>query len=403
MPDDSRHQVNLLDFFAFLLRWRRFIAASVFLVVLTVTVIVYLVPVRYKSTAVVRPQESGDQGIGSLIASKMGTLGGLANLVPSLGGNSPLEMYMSILKSRWMAERVIEHFGLRSVYKMQKGPIEDVIEALASRTMFDKEELSTDMYIQVEDHDPVRARDMAQFYADQLDKRNQELKSLAASSEKEFVGHRLDDERARLAALEDSLYSFQLETGVLNIEEQIKATIQASAALEAQRLATEVEFEMNRQMLGLENPETEFTRYKLASIDSSIRALLHASNSSRTDFLLSIDEVPAQGRIYLRLLREIEIQQLLVGYLLQQYEQAKIAELRNTPTLLRLDPPALATRKVWPRRGLMIVIGGFGTFVFASVVALFLEMVARASRDPRDPQHQPLLNIRESWSRRRSI
>lgn len=403
MPDDSRHQVNLLDFFAFLLRWRRFIAASVLLVVLTVMVIVFLVPVRYKSTAVVRPQESGGQGIGSLVASKFGGLGGLANLVPSLGGSSPLEMYMSILKSRWMAERVIEHFSLRSAYKMQDAPIEDVIEVLASRTMFDKEEMSEDVYIQVEDHNPVRARDIAQFYADQLDKRNQELKSLAAASEREFVGRRLDDERTRLVALEDSLYSFQLETGIFSIEEQVRATIQTSAALEAQRLATEVEFEMNRQVLGLENPETEFTRYKLASIDSSISALLHANDSSRRDFLLSIDEVPAQGRTYLRLFREIEIQQLLVGYLLQQFEQAKIAELRNTPTLLRLDPPALATKKVWPRRGMMITIGGFGAFVFASVVALFLEMVARASRDPHDPRYRQLLNIRESWSRKRTI
>ena len=402
MPDDSRHQVNLLDFFAFLLRWRRFIVVSVLIVVIAVTIIVYLVPVRYQSTAVVRAQESGGQGIGSLIASKFGTLGGLANLMPSLSGSSPVDMYLSILKSRWMSECVINEFDLRSAYKMQGAPVEDVIEELASRTLFDKSELSEELYIQVEDHDPARARNMAQYYVDQLDKREQELKSLAASNEKEFIGHRLEDERARLAALEDSLFKFQLQTGILNIEEQVKATIQASAALEAQRLEIQTELEMSQQLLGIDNPETEFARYKLASIDSSISGLLHSSDSSQTDFLLSIDKVPSQGRTYLRLIRDIEIQQLLVGYLLQQYEQAKIAELRNTPTLLRLDPPALATKKVWPRRGLMVVIGGFGAFVFASALALFLEMMARASRDPHDPQYLSLLNVRNSWTRKRN-
>ena len=396
MPDDTRHQVNLLDFFAFLLRWRRFIIASVLSVSIAVVVIVLLLPSRYRSTAIVRAQESGGHSIGSLIASKLGSLGGLANLAPSLG-EVPEEMYLTILKSRLMSDRVIEHFDLRSVYKIQDTHPEEVVKVLLARTNFELDELSSDITIEVEDRDPKRAREMTEFYVDQLDRRNQELKSLAAHKEREFIGQRLDEERSRLAMLEDSMYRFQVATGVLNVEEQVKATIQAAAVLEAQKIAAETEHEMNFQILGPANPETQFSLLKVASIDSSLQSLMHSNDARTNAFLLGIAEVPSAGLTYLRIMRDIEIQQLLVGYLLQQHEQARIAELRNTPTLMRIDPPVEATRRIWPRRGLMVGIAFFATFIFSSAIALLFEMVTKASLDISHPQHQHLANLRRSW------
>ncbi|MBI5059274.1 hypothetical protein HZB60_05775 [candidate division KSB1 bacterium] len=135
MPDQIKYQVNLLDFLAFLLRWRKLILTASFGVALVVAVITFIVPQRYRVIAVVRSQESEEQGIGSLVASKLGALAGLAGNVAGFG-DSYGEVALSILRSRWMSERVIEKFDLQHVYKIESGPIEDVIKALAANTNF---------------------------------------------------------------------------------------------------------------------------------------------------------------------------------------------------------------------------------------------------------------------------
>jgi uncharacterized protein involved in exopolysaccharide biosynthesis len=355
-----------------------------------------VLPPKYRSTAVIRSQESSGAGIGSLIASKLGGLGGLAGLMPK-AGEIPEETYVAILKSRWMSERVIDRFDLRTAYKMKGAPTEQVIKALLANTDFRLDDQTFHMFVTADDRDPARAKAMVDFYVDQLDLRNQDLKSGGARKEKEFLGQRLTDEQTRLAALEDSMCRFQLTTGVLSVEEQIKATIQAAATLEAQRLMTATELEMNRRILGNENPETDFLRLKLASIDSAKAALAAKKRPGEgSDFLLHLEDAPEQGVVYFRLMRDIETQQLLVAYILQQYEQAKIEELRNTPTVMRIDPPVVATKRVWPRRGLMVVLSALGAFVLAVVLAMTIEFVRRAN-DPAHPQHDRLSRLQKAW------
>ena len=225
MPDQSKYQVNLLDFLAFLLRWRKLILTASFGVAIVVAVITLVVPQRYRTVAVVRSQESEDQGIGSLDASKLGALAGLAGNLGG-GGDMPSEVALSILRSRWMSERVIAQFDLRKVYKIKKAPIEDVIKRLAARTYFEIDDESSNIAIIVDDDSPTRAKAMSDYFIEQLDMRNRELRSTSAATERAFLGQRLDDERSRLTALEDSMYRFQLRTGVLNIAAQTRATFE---------------------------------------------------------------------------------------------------------------------------------------------------------------------------------
>jgi tyrosine-protein kinase Etk/Wzc len=400
MSDQRSHEVNLLDLIAFVLRWRVFLISAVLSVAVVVAVISFLLLPKYRSTAVIRSHESTGTSIGSLIASKLGGLGGLASFVPPMG-EIPEQTYVTLLKSRWMSERVIEHFDLRTVYKMRSATMDQVVKALLSNTDFQLDDKTLHIIITVDDHDASRAKSMVDYYIDELDQRNQELKSSGARKEKEFLAQRLAAEQDRLAALEDSMYRFQLATGVLNVEEQVKATIGAAAQLEAQRLMIATEMEMNNRLLGSESPETRYMRLKLASIDSTMLELVQRKKPGEpNDFLLRLQDIPGEGATYLRLTRDIEIQQLLVGYILQQYEQAKIEELRNTPTVMRLDPPVVPSKRVWPRRGMMVVLSALGAFILAAAIAMIIEMVRHAKDDPAHPQHERLVALGHAWKRR---
>jgi tyrosine-protein kinase Etk/Wzc len=399
MSESTPSQVNLLDLIAFFVRWRRFILTAVLSVTTFVAVITFVVHPRYRSSAVIRAQKSENMGIGSLVASKLGGLGGLAGLSPSFGEVSE-ETFVAILKSRWMSERVVDKFDLVGAYHLQGQPREAVIKALEGNARFRLDEKTGSITLMFDDESPSRAREIASYFIDQLDYRNRELSTERAAKEREFSGQRLLEERIRLAALEDSLSRFQLATGMLDVEEQVRATIQAAGQLEADRLAALSELEMKERIFGTANSEINNSRIRLASIDSTLRTLVRRkAETSGNDFLIHLEDTPEQGMVFLRLTRDIEIQQMLVSYLIQQYEQAKVEELRNTPTVLQIDPPSEPTTKIWPKRGFMIVLAALGALVVSALVAMLLDLISIATRDPEHPQYAHLANLRRSWKR----
>jgi len=69
-------------------------------------------------------------------------------------------------------------------------------------------------------------------------------------------------------------------------------------------------------------------------------------------------------------MREVEIQSKILTFLLPVYEQAKIEEKRETPTILVLDKPYIAERKTKPKRLTMVVILTFVGFIFSNIFFL---------------------------------
>jgi len=403
MSDNRPHEVNLLDLIAFVLRWRVFLITAVLSVSVVVGVISFLLAPKYRSTAVVQGAETQSQGIGSLVASKLSTMGALAGFSPMMG-EVPGELFVQLLKSRWMTERFIERFDLRRVYHMEGDPIEDVIKAALANTRYELDPQSQSVLIYAEDRDPKRCYEMAQFLVEELDRRNSDLKSEQVRREREFIEKRLAESQERLAALEDSMAQFQTRSGILNPEEQVKATIQAAAALEAEKLAVRTQLELNRLIHGgRESDADAYLRSQVTSIDSTLQSLIRPKAVGEpVDFLPRLQDTPDQAMQFLRLKRDIEIQQMLVAFLVEQHERARIEERRNTPTLLRLDPPALATKRVWPRRGLMVTVAAFGALVLAVLIALTLEFI-RAVGDPAHPQHERAEQIRRSGKSHRKF
>jgi uncharacterized protein involved in exopolysaccharide biosynthesis len=398
MTRESSHQVNLLDFIAFAIRWRKFLLITVFTVALIVAAISFTLPSKYRSSGVVQASESSSQSIGSLISSKLASLGGISGFAPGMGEVSG-QLFIVMLKGRELSERVIDQFDLREVYETGDEPIEEVLEVLKGYTHFELDLQANTINIDVEDTSPERARDMTAYYIEQLDLLNQDINSRRAEKEREFIGRRLGEARTSLTMYEDSMSAFQMRTGVLDIEEQIKATVQAAAKIEAQRLMTKAELELNVQIFDPGSPEIELLRMKLAGIDSSLATIIRKRGLDESpDFLINLLDSPEHGKQFLRLMREIEIQQLVVLYLTQQYEQQKIESVRNTPTLSIVQQPVIATKRIWPRRGLMVLLAAFGAFALALLIGMMIEFVRSATNDPAHPQHQRMSKIRQSWS-----
>nr|MBC8490743.1 hypothetical protein [Bacteroidota bacterium] len=81
-------------------------------------------------------------------------------------------------------------------------------------------------------------------------------------------------------------------------------------------------------------------------------------------------EVPELGVQLLRMKRDVEIQNTLFTFLTQQYEEAKIQEARDTPTVQVLDKAIRPEKRAKPKRKL-IVLGLFFLSTFVSVIFVF--------------------------------
>ncbi|MGB4893619.1 MAG: GNVR domain-containing protein, partial [Nitrospira sp.] len=87
--------------------------------------------------------------------------------------------------------------------------------------------------------------------------------------------------------------------------------------------------------------------------------------------------VPDLALQYGRLFRELKVQETLYALLTSQYEQAKITEARDTPTVQVLDPPIPADKQIKPRVVFNTAVAGLLGACLAIILAYGLEARAR--------------------------
>ena len=136
-----------------------------------------------------------------------------------------------------------------------------------------------------------------------------------------------------------------------------------------------------RSYLSPDNPELSRVR---SSIEELRKQLLLLESGRAGKGMLPGDRlhpamisVPALAMEYLRLMRELKVQETLYALLTSQYEQAKIQEARDTPTVQVLDPAIPAEKKSKPSIRLNMMIAGVLALFVGIFLAFFLEYLER--------------------------
>ncbi len=359
----------LLDTIA---RWRRVIIWSIVASTLISTVVAFLITPQFKSTASVFPAEEADMfgGLGSMssLIRSFSPIGGLAGF----GATPSQDKYMAILESGRVLGRVIKKFDLVNVYGITKYPIEKTTEELLDNVEFTAEPEGHIM-IEVYDEDPQRAADMANFFVEELNRANSELLVQNARGNRRFIEERYLKNLDDLAAAEDSMKSFQKKYGVVAMPEQTEASIKAAAELAARLIVKEVQIGVERRTLSPDHPAVSATKIEIEELQSKISEMNDGQSTSEGELKVFVPFalIPDLGAEYLRKFREVEIQYMILQFIMPLYEQAKVEEQRQTPSVVVLDRAFPAERKARPRR-LFILIGGmligfFGSFTYVAI------------------------------------
>jgi hypothetical protein len=101
--------------------------------------------------------------------------------------------------------------------------------------------------------------------------------------------------------------------------------------------------------------------------------------------------LPLLGVTYADLLRQVRVQEAVYETLTKEYELAKVEEAREIPTVKVLDQPVVPSKKSFPPRLLIIVLGTLLAGLLG--VSWVLGQAAWEATDPTDPRKQVALAI----------
>ena len=375
--------VPVVNFVAVVWRSRLMIAAVTLVTVFVVGIWAAVTPKTYESTAtLVAPKESPGTGLlGSLVVGS-GMLQQMPGVmsIPSLTSNR--DLLVSVLKSRTMAQLVLERFGLQARYRARYQ--EDGIKTLQRHTTVSVTREGV-IAVKVEDVDPQVAAAIANYYVERLDHLVGQFGLGEASRQRIFFTEQLARAKAQLDASEEALRGFQERNRAVVLQEQTRGAIEAAARLRGEIIASEVQMQVMRNFATEANPEVLALRRRIEEMNRQLAQLQYggspalAANRDRRDFTVPFARVPELGLELVRLTREVKIQETLVTLLTQQVEQARIAAAKDFPVAQILDRAVPAERHSRPRMGVGLGVAAISGFV-AGILIAFIAEYARILR-----------------------
>ncbi|MES2392712.1 MAG: GNVR domain-containing protein [Acidobacteriota bacterium] len=368
VPDDKSAMgdgPSLLTVLLWLLRAKRTIFLTGLVFALCGLGFSFTLPVQYTAQTEILPPQA-PQGASSSAMSQMGAAsaaaGSLSGFASTMQAKSIADMYSLMIVARPIQDALIQRFDLRTVYHdrmmlQARGDLAGSTEVAALREGF--------VTLAVTDTDPVRARDMANGYVEQLRVLLKGLASGGASQRRAFYEQQMAAAKFDLSQAEMAFEKMQKTSHMISVDAQSKTLIEGAANLRAQMAAKEVELRGLRTYSTEANPEVEIAEQQLAALHAQQGQLNAESKGSYSDVGLS--SVPAAELDYVRASRELRYHEELYEMLSKQYEVAKVDEAQDAPVVEVIEPAILPEKKSSPRRGL-IMLGAMVVGFLAGVV-----------------------------------
>jgi tyrosine-protein kinase Etk/Wzc len=342
-------EINLLDLLFVIKKYLKFIIGIFFISVIATMIILLLKPKEYKATATILPPMTSEEGI-------------MANLPSGISGiikekTTPTDIFVAILKSRSMKDDIIDKFNLVNIYKCEtreeaRKKVEDNTEIKVT-----KEKTITVSYI---DTDKERARDIANFYILNLDKKIRELNITNASQKRKFIEERLEDTKKSLKDIEERLKNYQIGNKVV-IEKDMGEV--AVGELQGRLIAKKIELEAKQKFTTPNNPDIIKLKNEIEEMEKQIMKLPPIETESA------------------RLIREYKTQETLYTLLVSEYEKAKIEEARDTPTVQVCDWATTPEKKYRPKIKMSMAVSGIVSLFFGVFLSFFLEYIEKTKQE----------------------
>ncbi len=353
---------------------RRFLFRLTAFAAVIIAALTLLIPNRYASTARIMPpdKEGGVGGMGAAVLSALAAKAGSAVPMGAVGGEmfgfkTTGQLFVGVVRSRSVADRLIERYDLKKVYGTTHD--EDARQRLEDMTDVSEDRKSGIVSIKVSDRDKYLAAALAQGYVNELNRTLAEVSTSAAHRERVFLENRLKEVKVELDQASRDLGQFSSKNTAIDIKEQGKAMVGAAAEIQGELIARQAELSGLEQIYTSNNVRVRSVRARVAELQRQLQKFAGggaggtAATGTSEGAYPSIREIPMLGVTYFDLMRKVKIEEIVYEMLTQQYELAKVQEAKEVPTAKLLDSPNLPDKKTFPPRSLIVL--ACALFVFA--------------------------------------
>jgi capsule polysaccharide export protein KpsE/RkpR len=352
----------------------------------------YLIPDSYTSTARLMPPDQ--QAFASVSALNPVSEMGFSSIERSfMSDSSPAEVTMGVLRSRTVQDDVIDHLDLMRIHQFKTRTA--ARQYLAGMSGFTQEKKTGMIIISVEAPDKVLARNIAQAYIDELNKLVSDLSSSSARRERIFLEERLKSVKADLDTSSRALSEFSSKNATFDPVRQGQSAVEAAVKLQGDLITAESQVSGLKAEYTDDNVRVRQAQARVDQLQAQLQKMGGRSGASggvsgeSGELLPPVRELPLLGYTYADLFRQVQIDESLYETLTKQYEMAKVDEAKQIPMIKVLDPPDIPEIKSFPRRRLIVFIGGILFFVGAFIwiiVSKLWELTSESS------------SLKQNWS-----
>ena len=375
----SAQEYNLIDYLKVLKRWKNFIFLNVFVITLFAIILSLIIPKTYRASAVLMPPLT-QTGMGVFTPLIDSPFGGLLSQTT----DETLSM-IAILKSRTVLTSVIEEFNLIELYEVEN--IDIAIQSLKDHVLTDIDDEGT-IRVSVDiltkwfhpDSEEEKAKqlcsDIANYFIKQLDIVNKNLQTEQASFQRKFIEIRYNNNIQELKSAEEKLKQFQEINNLISLPEQTHAAIEAASKIKGYILSNEVRLEVLKKAYNSGHPDIDQLINEIAALTEQLYWMEYGKEIEHTNIkniFPAFSRMPELETQLRQLMREVEIQNTLFTFLTQQYEEAKINEAKDTPTIQILDIAVKPNVKYKPFRGLIVIGAGMFGLIFGCFISFVRE------------------------------
>ena len=334
---------------AILLRGKRTILIAGGVSFVAAAIFAFLLPLNYTAKASFIPPGSTTESSAAALMGQIASFGGAGGLLES---KSKGDLYVAMLKSGTISRLMVQRFGLMKAYGVKKESQAEKV--LASKSFFTTGSKDPVVSIEVTDHSPERARDLAQGYLDALQSTTSGLSLTESSQRRLFFEQRLAAEKDNLADAEVALKQVEEKTGLVAPAGQTASNIQALAQIQAQITTQQAKLAALLHDETEQNPDVLRVRSEIGSLQAKAQQMETGTASGFGK--ISTAQVPGLELEYIRKARDVKYHESLFDIMAKQYEAARLDEAKEAP-LQVLDRPVVPDSKSGPPRTIITAIG----------------------------------------------
>jgi tyrosine-protein kinase Etk/Wzc len=349
LPEDEEEGINLLDILQTLAENARLLVFGPIIVgLIALGVSFSFKPFYVAETSIMTPQQQ------SGAAAALAQLGALAGMAGAVGGlKSPADMYIGLLKSRTVADRMINRFGMMKIEGVKTR--EDARDIL-TRITGGEARKDGQITLKVAANDPGLAAAMANAYVEELASLTSRLAVTEAQKRRQFLEKELAKAKQNLIKAEIALGGVGVSENTLKFNPE--AMGQGLATLKAQITARELQLSSMRGVLTENSPDFRQAQRELAALRGQLGKFENTE--------------PTGGNAeYINRYRDFKYNEVLFEQLAKQFELAKIDESSDGAVIQVVDVAVPPERKANTPKSKIAILAtlatGFALLVFVFV------------------------------------